>query len=109
MQKGGRSYIPQGPPKEAAAEECGQGVISCPLGRAGQGGTGASACHRGDYAPRLTFIPIHDLPGREGGELQWEAGLRALGAPEPHQQPCSKGTPNNDAQPTLPHPQEHTQ
>lgn len=85
------------------------GCYRSPLGRAGQGWTGASTCHRGDYAPGLTFILIHDLPAREGGELQWEAGLRALGAPEPHQQPYSKGTPNTDAQPTLPHPQEHAQ
>lgn len=107
LQKGGRSYIPQGPPKEAAAEGCGQGVIGRPAGRAGQGWTGASACHSGDYASGLTFIPIHDLPRREGGELHWEAGLTALDTPEPHQHPCSKGTSNTGAQPTLPHPHEH--
>lgn len=65
-QKGRWTYIPQGPPKEVAAEGCGQGVISRPVGRAGQGWTGASACHSGDYASGLTFIPIHDLPRREG-------------------------------------------
>lgn len=107
LQKGGRSYIPQGPPKEAAAEGCGQGVIGHPVGRAGQGWTGASACHSGDYALGLTFIPIHDLPRRQGSELHWEAGPTALETPEPHQPLCSKGTSNTGAQPTLPHCHEH--
>lgn len=77
------------------------------MGRAGQGWTGASACHSGDYAWGLTFIPIHDLPRRERGELHWEVGLTALETPEPHQHLCSKGTSNTGAQPTLPHPHDH--
>lgn len=106
LQKGGWSYIPQGPPKEVAIEGCRQNVISGPVGRAGQGWTEASACHSGDYVSGLTFIPIHDLPRREGGELHWEAGLTALETLEFHQHPCTKGTSNNGAQPTFPHPHE---
>lgn len=90
LQKGGWSYMPQGPPKEVAAEGCRQGVIGRPAGRAGQGWTGARACHSADYASGLTFIPIHDLPRREGGELHWEAGLTCLETPEPHQHSRSK-------------------
>lgn len=52
LQKGGRSYIPQGPPKEVAAEGCGQGVIGRPWAgrvRAGRGPAPAT----GEIMPRV--------------------------------------------------------
>lgn len=88
------------PPRKRPQRGAGRALSATLRAGWGQGRAGAGACGRGDYAPDLTFAPISNLPGREGGDRG--AGLTVQGGGVPSLV-APTGTPAQGGCPTLVH------